>query len=76
MFIRHRLRRIGAEDETAGFVYVNIEDSLPLLENFAQTAGEPLPSEARSNAEPLRSALFYATAEQGKARLKGFLSIK
>jgi hypothetical protein len=63
-------------DETAGFLYVNIEDSIPLLENFAQTAGEPLPNEARSNAEPLRSALFYATAEKGKARVKGFLSIE
>jgi hypothetical protein len=63
-------------DETAGFVYVNIEDLLPVIENFAQTAGEPLPSEARSNAEPLRSALFYATAEEGKARLKGFLRIE
>jgi hypothetical protein len=63
-------------DETAGFLYVNIEDAIPLLENFAQTAGEPLPNEARSNAEPLRSALFYATAEEGKARVKGFLSIE
>jgi hypothetical protein len=63
-------------DETAGFLYVNIEDSLPLLESFAQTAGEPLPSEARSNAEPLRSALFYATAEKGKATVKGFLRIE
>lgn len=63
-------------DETAGFVYVNIEDAIPLLENFSQTAGEPLPDEARSNAEPLRSALFYATAEEGKTRLKGFLRIE
>ena len=66
----------GMPDETAGFVYVNIEDSIPLLENFAQTAGEPLPNEARSNAEPLRSALFYATAEKGKATVKGFLRIE
>lgn len=63
-------------DETAGFLYVNIEDAVPLLENFAQTAGEPLPSETRSNLEPLRSALFYATAEEGKARVKGFLRIE
>jgi hypothetical protein len=63
-------------DETAGFFYVNIEDAVPLLENFAQTAGEPLPSETRSNLEPLRSALFYATAEEGKARVKGFLRIE
>ena len=63
-------------DETAGFVYVNIEDAIPLLENFAQTAGQPLPNEARSNAEPLRSALFYATAEKGKATVKGFLRIE
>jgi hypothetical protein len=66
----------GMPDETAGFVYVNIEDAIPLLENFAQTAGEPLPNEARSNAEPLRSALFYATAEKGKATVKGFLRIE
>jgi hypothetical protein len=63
-------------DETAGFLYVNIEDSLPLLENFAQTAGEPLPNEARANAEPLQSALFYATGEKGKSRVKGFLRIE
>jgi Protein of unknown function (DUF3352) len=66
----------GLPDETAGFVYVNIEDALPLLENFATTAGEPLPNEARANAEPLSSALFYATAEEGKARVKGFLRIE
>jgi hypothetical protein len=66
----------GMPDETSGFLYVNIEDALPLLENFAQTAGEPLPSEARANAEPLRSALFYATGEQGKARVKGFLRVE
>jgi hypothetical protein len=66
----------GMPDETAGFVYVNIEDLLPVIDNFAQTAGEPLPSQARSNAEPLRSALFYATAEEGKAQVKGFLRIE
>jgi hypothetical protein len=63
-------------DETAGFLYVNVEDAVPLLENFAQTAGEPLPTEARSNLEPLRSLLFYATAEKGKATVKGFLRIE
>jgi hypothetical protein len=67
---------VGMPGETAGFIYLNIEDALPLLENFAQTAGEPLPNEARSNAEPLKSALFYATAEQGKAQVKGFLRIE
>jgi Protein of unknown function (DUF3352) len=66
----------GMPDETAGFVYVNVEDALPLLENFAQTAGDPLPPEARANLEPLRSALFYATAEEGKATVKGFLRIE
>jgi hypothetical protein len=63
-------------DETAGFLYVNIEDALPLLENFAQTAGEPLPPQARANAQPLRSVLFYGTAEKGKAQVKGFLRIE
>jgi hypothetical protein len=66
----------GMPDETAGFLYVNIEDAVPLLENFAQTAGEPLPSQARSNLEPVRSLLVYATAEEGKATVKGFLRIE
>lgn len=66
----------GMPDETAGFLYVNFEAALPLLEGFAQTAGEPLPSEARSNLEPLRSALFFVTAEKGKATVKGFLRIE
>jgi hypothetical protein len=63
-------------DETAGFLYVNIEDAIPLLEGFAQIAGQPLPPQARANAQPLRSALFYATAEKGKATVKGFLRIE
>jgi hypothetical protein len=66
----------GMADETAGFFYVNIEDALPVIENFAQTAGEPFPAQARSNLEPLQSLLFYATAEKGKATVKGFLHIK
>ena len=57
-------------------LHVNIEDVLPLIENFASTAGEPLPAEVRSNIEPLRSALFYATAEKGKSQVKGFLRIE
>jgi hypothetical protein len=66
----------GMPDETIGFFYVNIEDALPLIENFSQTAGEPLPSEARSNLEPLRSLLVFGEAEEGKTSVSGFLRIE
>jgi Protein of unknown function (DUF3352) len=66
----------GMPDETAGFLYVNVKDSLPLIENFAQTAGQPLPAQVSGNLEPLRSFLAYGTAEKGKTTLKGFLEIK
>jgi hypothetical protein len=66
----------GMPDETAGFFYLNFKDSLPLIENFAQTAGEPLPTQVSGNLAPLRSFLAYGTAAKGKSTLKGFLEIK
>jgi hypothetical protein len=66
----------GMPDETSGFLYVNVKDAVPLIENFAQTAGQPLPTEATGNLQPLRSFLAYGTSAKGKTTLKGFLEIK
>ncbi len=66
----------GMPGSTAGFFYVNIKDALPLIENFAQTAGQPLPANVTENLAPLQTFLAYATAEKNKSSITGFLEIK
>jgi hypothetical protein len=66
----------GMPDSTTAFFYVNIKDAVPLIENFAQTAGQPIPSDVMANLAPLRTFLAYGTGEKGKSSLTGFLEIK
>ena len=63
-------------DETLGFVYANLDDSLPLLFDFAEQEGDPVPSEARENIEPLSSVLMYSTVDDDRVRFSGFLAIE
>jgi hypothetical protein len=67
----------GAPDETASFVYVNLESGLPYVFDFAET-GEPgsITPEVRANTKPLRSAVFYAKQDGKRTSLSGFLTIK
>jgi len=66
----------GLPSETAGFVYVNIKDTIPVLEGFAQTAGSPLPPEVSQNLAPLQSFLAYATSSGGVAKFSLLLQVR
>ena len=65
----------GMPEETAGFVYVDVQHALPVLSSFLLIAGEGLGAGTNANLDPLRSLLFYATSEGGIVRGKGFLRI-
>ena len=66
----------GLPDETTGWGYVNLEDTIPLLLDFA-TAGEAdVPPEARANTEPLRSLVFWGTAEERTATFSLFVGVE
>lgn len=66
----------GMPDETAGFLYVNIEDAVPALLGLSRVAGEPLGADTDANLRPLKSFLAYATSEGSIIRGKGFLRIE
>ncbi len=67
---------VGMPDETNGFLYVNMKDSLPLIEGLAQIAGQPLPADVQQNLEPLRTLIAYATVGQTDSSFASFLQIK
>jgi hypothetical protein len=65
----------GMPDETSGFLYVNFDDLLPLLQGFADLSNEPLPPAVRANLEPLRSFLLYASEDEGEGVVHAFLGV-
>jgi hypothetical protein len=65
----------GLGDETAGFVYVDLKDAIPLLEGFAGLADEQVPPEVSANLAPLESFLSHASRDGEEIRFGGFLGI-
>jgi hypothetical protein len=67
----------GAPDETASFVYANLEGGLPYVFRFAEL-DEPgsVTPEVRANTKPLRSAVLFAKQDGKRTSLSGFLTIK
>lgn len=73
---RDALAAASMPDTTSAFLYVNVAAALPVIDNFAQVAGTPLPAEVRANLEPVRSAVLYATQDgDGVGRSKLFVRI-
>ena len=65
----------GYDGDTAGLVYVNLEDVLPLVDSLSALGGQPLPDEVRANLEPLRSFFLQSGADGGLARFSAFLGV-
>jgi hypothetical protein len=63
-------------DATTGFAYVNVKDSVPLIDGIAQLAGKPLPAQVRANLEPVRSFLMFASAAKDDAAFGAFLQVQ
>jgi hypothetical protein len=66
----------GMPDSNAGFLYVNLKDTIPIIENLVTSSGRNIPPAVQQNLEPLRSALFYATIDGAKAIGSGFIGIQ
>ena len=66
-----------APDETASFIYANLDAGLPYVFDFAETS-EPgsITPDVRANTMPLRSAVLYAEQDGKRTSLSGFLTIK
>jgi hypothetical protein len=66
----------GMPDSNAGFFYVNLKDTIPIIENLVTSSGRNIPPAVQQNLEPLRTALFYATIDGAKAIGSGFIGIQ
>jgi hypothetical protein len=62
-------------DDAAALIYVNIRDSIPVLEGFALLSGEPFPAEVSANLEPLTSFLGFSTTEGEIANFSSLLQV-
>jgi hypothetical protein len=63
-------------DSTTGFVFLNLKDAIPLLQNLAQLGGQQIPSQVSGNLAPLRSFLAYATKDGSETRFTAFLQLQ
>jgi hypothetical protein len=67
----------GMPDETKGFIYVNVKDTVPLVENLAALAGGGgVPPDVSANLEHVRSFLAYASGSGDENRVDAFLQIR
>ncbi len=69
----------GMPDETAGFVWLDLEDGLPLVFGLAEASGGndalPFPPQVRRNLESLRSLVAWADRDGRTSTSELFLAI-
>jgi hypothetical protein len=66
----------GMPDETTGFLYVDLEQALPILSGLMGFSGQATPDWLDRNLEPLQSLVLYGERDSDVARLVGLLSIQ
>src|SRR5215211_128496 len=66
----------GVPDEVGGLVYLNLEAGANYVLSLAESSGEDVPPQVSRNVEPLDSLVFYASTEDDRANVSGFLSLK
>jgi hypothetical protein len=60
----------------AGFVFVDLKDSIALIESLAGLAGSSLPPQAAENLRPLRSFTAWSASSGNAFTFDAFLEIK
>jgi hypothetical protein len=63
-------------DSTGGFFYLDLKNSIPLLEGLAGLAGQTPPAEVTENVRPLRSFLAWTEGSGSARTFDAFLEIK
>jgi hypothetical protein len=66
----------GMPDSTGGFVYIDLKNTIPLIEGFAGLAGQSLPPSVAGNLRPLRSLVAWAAGSGDSRTFDAFLEIK
>ena len=63
---------VGLEDRTKGFVYVDVDGMLPLIENLA---GETVPLDVRDGIAAVDSLIFQTSGDGDSTRVSGFVRV-
>ncbi|HEX3267210.1 MAG TPA: DUF3352 domain-containing protein [Gaiellaceae bacterium] len=66
----------GMPDSTGGFIYLDLKNSIPLIEGLAGLAGKSPPQEVTENLRPLRSFLAWVEGSGDTRSFDAFLEIK
>ena len=69
---RRAAEDVGLEDRTKGFVYVDVDGVLPLIESLA---GESLPADVRDGVEAIDSLIFQTSGDGDTTRVSGFVRV-
>ena len=72
---RTRAGSAGLPDENGGFVWLDLEDGLPLVLGFADLSDEEIPPQLRRNLEPLRWLVAWADRDGRTSTAELFLAI-
>ena len=65
----------GMPDESVGFMWLDLEDGIPMVLGLASASGESIPAEIRENLEPLGSFLAWADSDGRSGSFTAFLQI-
>ena len=63
---------VGLEGRTKGFVYVDVDGMLPLIENLA---GESIPPDVRDGVAAVDSLIFQTSGDGDSTRVSGFVRV-
>lgn len=69
---RRAAEDVGLEGRTKGFLYVDVDGMLPLVESLA---GEGLPADVRQGFEAVDSVVFQTTGAGDTTRVSGFVRV-
>jgi Protein of unknown function (DUF3352) len=65
----------GLPDESTGFMWLDLEDGIPMVLGLASASGGSIPAEIRENLEPLGSFLAWADSDGRSGSFTAFLQI-
>lgn len=66
----------GLPDSTGGFLYLDLKNTIPLIEGFAGLSGTSLPAHVTENLRPLRSFLEWSAGSGNSRTFDAFVEIK
>nr|MBA3332952.1 hypothetical protein [Actinomycetota bacterium] len=70
---RRAAEDVGLEDRTKGFVYVDVDGLLPLIESLA---GESIPADMRDGIGAIDSLVFQTSGDRATTRVSGFVRVR